>query len=65
VHVKETLVSLVGIIIREKHPHKLEGDVKYMIEQIRKGYIDEWISEAVIDRMYDTQDQEVLLKLIS
>lgn len=52
-HVKDTLIQLVGMIIREKFPNRLEGDVKMYIEQIKKGYIEDWIFEAVIDKMYD------------
>lgn len=53
VHVKDTLINLVGMILRERYPLKQETEVKSMIEAIKKGFIEDWITEKVMDRMYD------------
>ena len=53
VHVKDTLINLVELVLRERFPMKLELDIKNMLEMVKKGYIEEWILSKVIDKMYD------------
>jgi hypothetical protein len=51
--VKDTLINLVELVLRERFPMKLELDIKNMLEMVKKGYIEEWILSKVIDKMYD------------
>ena len=59
-HVKETLVSLVKVMLKDKHPLKTEGDIQKMLDNVIKGKVDDWMWNKIIDRMYDLRDGEVL-----
>jgi len=51
--------------LREKYPHKQELDIQHMMAGIKKGYIDEWVCNKVLEKMYDEPDQEVLAKMFA
>ena len=55
-HVKDTLVMLMKALIRERHPLKQEADINLYMDQIQKGYVDEWIWRKIIEKMYDSED---------
>ena len=59
-HVKETLVSLVKVMLKDKHSQKPEGDIQRMLDNVIKGKIDDWMWNKIIDRMYDLSDGEVI-----
>ena len=65
VHVKETLLSLVKVIIKDKHPLKSELEVQRMLENIQKGRIEDWMWQKIIERMYDDSDADMLVQKIA
>jgi len=63
-HVKDTLVMLMKALIRERHPLKQEADINLYMDQIQKGYIDEWVWRKIIEKMYDSEDQRVIESML-
>ena len=59
-HVKDTLSSLLKVMIKEKYPMKSEVDMSKMHEQILNGQVDEWMWRKIIEKMYDPRDYEIL-----
>lgn len=59
-HVKETLSSLLRVMLKEKHSFKNETDITKMQDLILTGTIDEWIWRKIIEKMYDPRDFEIL-----
>jgi hypothetical protein len=59
-HVKETLISLLRVLLKDKHPFKSEADITKMIDQIQNGTMEEWMWRKIIEKMYDPKDFEVL-----
>ena len=55
-HVKDTLGSILKLLVKDRYPLKVEVEVNKMIEQINTGVIEEWMWRKIIDKMYDTQD---------
>lgn len=65
VQVKETLQSLLRIIIKERFPTKPESGIKAIIEQVNAGGIEVWMQNRILDRMYEPEDQEQLRELFN
>lgn len=59
-HVKETLINLVKVMLKEKHPLKRENEIKSMLDTIEKGKIEEWMWQRILEKMYEDGDQEIL-----
>jgi hypothetical protein len=59
-HVKDTLSSLLKVLIKERYPMKSENDYSKMHEQVLNGQVDEWIWRKIIEKMYDPRDFEIL-----
>ena len=59
-HVKETLLSLVKVMLRDKHPHKSESDMTRTLDAIQKGKIDDWMWTKIIEKMYEERDSQAL-----
>lgn len=59
-HVKETLVGLLRVLLKERHQFKSETDISKMQESILSGTIDEWMWKKIIEKMYDPRDFEIL-----
>ena len=59
-HVKDTLSSLLKVMIKEKYPMKGEPEVSRMHENILTGQVDEWMWRKIIEKMYDPRDFEIL-----
>lgn len=59
-HVKDTLSSLLKVMIKEKYPMKGETEFSKMHENILTGQVDEWIWRKIIEKMYDPRDFEIL-----
>jgi len=55
-HVKDTLGSILKLLVKDRYPFKVEVEVNKMIEQINTGVIEEWMWRKIIDKMYDPQD---------
>ena len=53
-------MSLVKVMLKDKHPLKTEGDIQKMLDNVIKGKVDDWMWNKIIDRMYDLRDGEVL-----
>lgn len=65
-HVKNTLITVLKGIFREKYPAKTEADINNMIETLKKqggsGKIDEPVWKKVVSRMYDDRDSQILIQ---
>ena len=59
-HVKDTLISLLKVLIKDKYPFKSEVEVGKMIEGIQNGLMEDWMWKKIIEKMYDPKDYEVL-----
>ena len=42
-HVKDTLISLVKVMLKDKFPLKSEIDIQRMLDTIQNGKIDDWM----------------------
>jgi hypothetical protein len=59
-HVKDTLLSLLKVLLKDKHPFKPESEIQKMLEGIQGGAMEEWMWRKIIEKMYDPKDFEVL-----
>lgn len=59
-HVKDTLISLLKVLLKDKNPFKAEADIGKMLEQIQNGPMEEWMWKKIIEKMYDPKDSEEL-----
>ena len=59
-HVKDTLINLLKVLIKDKHPFKVEVEVNKMLDQIQSTCIEEWMWRKIIEKMYDPQDSQIL-----
>lgn len=59
-HVKDTLISLLKVLLKDKNPFKAEADIGRMLEQIQNGPMEEWMWKKIIEKMYDPKDSEEL-----
>ena len=63
-HVKDTLVSLVKVMLKDKHPLKSEKDIQKMLETIEKGKIEDWMWLKILEKMYEERDAQILQERI-
>ena len=63
-HVRETLTSLVRVMLRDRFQFKGEREIQRMVDGICTGggVIEEWMWRRVIDKMYDAEDATILEK---
>ena len=62
-HVRDTLVSLLRVMLRDKYQFKGEKQISANLEQIiNGGVIEEWMWRRIIERMYDSDDARLLEK---
>jgi hypothetical protein len=59
-HVKDTLLQLVKVILKDKYPLKSESAIGGMMDTIQNGRIDEWIWCKILDKMYEENDSSHL-----
>lgn len=59
-HVKETLLSLLKVLLKDKNPFKSEAEIQKMLDGIQNGVMEEWMWRKIIEKMYDPKDFEVL-----
>ena len=57
---KETLASLLKVLVKEKHPFKSEADIQKSVDRVMGSTIDEWMWRKIIEKMYDAKDYEIL-----
>lgn len=55
-HVKETLINLVKVMLKERQPLKSEKDIQKMLDAIEKGKIDDWMWLKIMEKMYENED---------
>jgi len=55
-HVQDTLVSLVKVMLKDKYPLKAEKDILKMLDTIEKGKIDDWMWLKILEKMYEERD---------
>lgn len=60
VHVKETLISLLKSLLKERFPLKSESEIGKMIKETQDGSLEEWQWRSIIEKMYDPNDYEIL-----
>lgn len=63
-HVKDTLLTLVKVIYKDKYPLKSEPDVQAYLDKCQNGQIEEWIWMKILDKMYEDQDSQSLQEQI-
>lgn len=59
-HVKDTLLSLLKVLLKDKNPFKSEGEISKILDVIQNGTMEEWMWRKIIEKMYDPKDYEVL-----
>ena len=59
-HVKETLIQLVKVMLKDKYPLKVEKDIQKMVDGIQNGYIEEWMWMKILDKIYEDKDAKIL-----
>ena len=59
-HVKETLVSLLKVLLKDKYPFKPEAELGKAIDMIQGGTMEDWMWRKIIEKMYDPKDFEML-----
>ena len=64
IHVKDTLISLVKVMLKDKFPLKSEKDIQKMLETIQNGKIDDWMWMKILEKMYEEHDAIVLQERI-
>ena len=63
-HVKETLISLVKVMLKDKNPLKGEKEIQNMLERVQNGVIDDWMWMKILEKMYEDKDAQVLQERI-
>jgi len=63
-HVQETLINLVKVMLKDKHPLKAEKEIQKMLENIEKGRIDDWMWLKILEKMYEERDGQILQERI-
>ncbi len=61
-HVKDTLSNLLKILVREKFHLKSEGEIVQICDQIQNGTIDDGYWKKIINKMYDSDDVNILIQ---
>ena len=59
-HVKDTLLSLLKVLLKDKNPFKSESEINRMVDSIQNGSMEEWMWRKIIEKMYDPKDFEIL-----
>ena len=59
-HVKDTLLSLLKVLLKDKNPFKSESEIQKMLDSIQNSVMEEWMWRKIIEKMYDPKDFEVL-----
>lgn len=59
-HVKDTLLSLLKVLLKDKNPFKSEAEINKLLDIIQNGTMEEWMWRKIIEKMYDPKDYEVL-----
>ena len=57
-HVRDTLLSLVKVMLKDKYPLKGETDIQRMLDRIKEGTIDESMWLKILEKMYEERDSQ-------
>ena len=60
VHVKETLLNLVKVMLKGKYSLKSEKEIQRMLDAIEKGKIEDWMWLKILEKMYEERDALIL-----
>lgn len=63
-HVQDTLINLVKVMLKDKQPLKSEKDIQKMLDNIEKGRIDDWMWLKILEKMYEERDGQILQERI-
>lgn len=63
-HVKETLLNLMKLLLKDKYPFKMETEIQKVLEKVQSDFIDEWMWRRIIEKMYDPKDGAILEQLL-
>lgn len=55
-HVKDTLINLVRVMLRDKYPLKSETHIAQLLENIQNGRIEEAMWTKIVEKMYEDED---------
>ena len=42
-HVRDTLLSLLKVLLKDKYPFKSEKEIQKMLDQIQHGHMEDWM----------------------
>jgi hypothetical protein len=59
-HVRDTLLSLVKVLLKDRHPFKGELEINKMMDLLTQSSLEEWMWRKIIEKMYDPQDSHIL-----
>jgi hypothetical protein len=59
-HVKDTLLSLLKVLLKDKNPFKSETEINKLLDFVQNSTMEEWMWRKIIEKMYDPRDYEVL-----
>jgi oligoribonuclease NrnB/cAMP/cGMP phosphodiesterase (DHH superfamily) len=59
-HVKDTLASLVRVMLKDKNPLKSEATINRMLEEMQNGRIEDSVWKKILDKMYGPDDVQLL-----
>ena len=63
-HVKDTLLNLVKVMLKDKHPLKSEKDIQKMLDTVQNGRIEDWMWLKILEKMYEEHDAQILQERI-
>ena len=63
-HVKDTLLNLVKVMLKDKHPLKSEKDIQKMLDTVQNGRIEDWMWLKILEKMYEEHDGQILQERI-
>jgi hypothetical protein len=52
-HVKETLLNLVKVMLKDRYPLKSETHIQKLLENVQNGRIEEHMWTKILEKMYD------------
>ena len=63
-HVKDTLINLVKVMLKDKFPLKSEDQIKKMLDTVQNGKIEDWMWLKILEKMYEERDSQILQERI-
>ena len=64
-HVRDSILHMLRLVLREKYPLKSEAEIAKECESIQNGCIEEWQWRKIINKMYEREDASLLCERYS